>query len=122
MFIEDEMRFFRQYNRPRELDNVLEFYEMLRERREEDSFLLHLAWGSGWHGMTIGRLLQEEPDLDFFGLRKRFSLGKRRNQPFFVSEFPKTRRIVFEDGKPKYPLGWLKIRFEKQAGKAKVGD
>ena len=122
MFIEDEMRFFRQYNRPGELDDVLEFYEMLRERREEDSFLLHLAWGSGWHGMTIGRLLQEEPDLDFFRLRKRFSLGKRRNQPFFVSEFPKTRRIVFEDGKPKYPLGWLKIRFEKQAGKAKVGD
>jgi len=122
MFIEDEMRFFRQYNRPRELDNVLEFYEMLRERREEDSFLLHLAWGSGWHGMTVGRLLQGEPDFDFFGLRKRFSLGKRRNQRLFVSEFPKTRRIVFEDGKPKYPLGWLKIRFEKQANKAKVGD
>ena len=114
MFIEDEMRFFRQYNRPGELDDVLEFYEMLRERREEDSFLLHLAWGSGWHGMTIGRLLQEEPDLDFFRLRKRFSLGKRRNQPFFVSEFPKTRRIVFKDGKPKYPLGWLKIRFEEE--------
>ncbi len=122
MFIEDEMRFFRQYNRPGELDDVLEFYEMLRERREEDSFLLHLAWGSGWHGMTVGRLLQGEPDFDFFGLRKRFSLGKRRNQQFFVSEFPKTRRIVFKDGKPKYPLGWLKIRFEKQASKAKVGD
>ena len=80
MFIEDEMRFFRQYNRPRELDDVLEFYEMLRERREENSFLLHLAWGSGWHGMTVGRLLQGEPDLDFFGLRKRFNLGKTRNQ------------------------------------------
>ena len=114
MFIEDEMRFFRQYNRPRELDDVLEFYEMLRERREEVSFLLHLAWGSGWHGMTVGRLLQGEPDFDFFGLRKRFNLGKRRNQEFFVSEFPKTRRIVFEDGKPKYPLGWLKIRFEEE--------
>jgi len=114
MFIEDEMRFFRQYNRPGELDDVLEFYEMLRERREEDSFLLHLAWGSGWHGMTVGRLLQGEPDFDFFGLRKRFSLGKTRNQQFFVSEFPKTRRIVFKDGKPKYPLGWLKIRFEEE--------
>ena len=114
MFIEDEMRFFRQYNRPGELDDVLEFYEKLRERREEDSFLLHLAWGSGWHGMTVGRLLQGDPDFDFFGLRKRFSLGKTRNQQFFVSEFPKTRRIVFKDGKPKYPLGWLKIRFEEE--------
>ena len=114
MFIEDEIRFFRQYNRPRELDDVLEFYEMLRERRKEDSFLLHLAWGSGWHGMTVGRLLQGEPDFDFFGLRKRFSLGKRRNQQFLVSEFPKTRRIVFKHGKPKYPLGWLKIRFEEE--------
>jgi hypothetical protein len=27
-----------------------------------------------------------------------------------VEPFPKTRKIVFEDGKPKYPLGWVKIK------------
>ncbi len=109
-FIEDEIRFFKQYNTPGELDKVLDFYEKVRGRREEKSFLLHLAWGSGWHGMTVGRLLEKETDFDFFGVRKKFSLGKRRNQPFFVREFPKTRRIVFKDGKPKYPLGWVKIK------------
>ena len=109
-FIEDEIRFYRQYNMPRELDKVLEFYEKVREGLGENSFLLHLAWGSGWQGMTVGRLLQEEIDFDFFGLRKKFSLGKRRNQPFFVREYPKTRRIVFEGGKPTYPLGWVKLR------------
>jgi CRISPR-associated protein Csm5 len=109
-FIEDEIRFFTQCNAPRELDKVLEFYEKVREKRKGDSFLLHLAWGSGWHGMTVGKLLQKETDFDFFGLRKKFSLGKRRNQPFFVREFPKTRRLVFEEGKPKYPLGWVKLR------------
>jgi hypothetical protein len=24
-----------------------------------------------------------------------------------VTGFPKTRRLVFEDGKPKYPFGWV---------------
>lgn len=106
-FIESEIRFFKQCNTQRELDKVIEFYE--RMRREENSFLLHLAWGSGWHGMTVGRLLQEDTGFDFFGLRKKFRLGKRRNQPFFVRMYPKTRRIVFENGKPKYPLGWVKL-------------
>ncbi|MBT9138185.1 MAG: hypothetical protein DDT31_00735 [Syntrophomonadaceae bacterium] len=25
------------------------------------------------------------------------------------SEFPKTRKLVFENGTPKYPLGWVKL-------------
>ena len=112
-FIKNEIMFFTQYNMPRELDKVLGFYKKVGERTGEKSFLLHLAWGSGWHGMTVGRLLQEEIDFDFFGLRKKFNLGKRRNQPFFVREFPKTRRIVFEDRQPKYPLGWIKLDVKK---------
>ena len=101
-FIEDEIRFYRQYNMPRELGKVLEFYEKVREGLGESSFLLHLAWGSGWHGMTVGRLLKPHLLSD---LRWKFRLGKPR-----VPEFPKTRRLVFENGKPTYPLGWLKLR------------
>lgn len=100
--IKNELIFFEQYNIPRELDKVLEFYEKVRERMEENSFLLHLAWGSGWHGMTVGRLLESNLLRD---LRRKFRLGKAG-----VTEFPKTRRLVFEERKPKYPLGWVKIK------------
>lgn len=100
--IKEEISFFEKYNKPKELDKVLEFYERVRETREGDSFLLHLAWGSGWHGMTVGRLLESNLLRD---LRRKFRLGKAG-----VTEFPKTRRIVFEEGEPRYPLGWVKLR------------
>jgi len=101
-FIKNEIMFFTQYNMPRELDKVLGFYKKVGERTGEKSFLLHLAWGSGWHGMTVGRLLNPHLLSD---LRWKFRLGKPR-----VPEFPKTRRLVFENGKPTYPLGWIKLR------------
>ena len=100
--IKNEIEFFEQYNTPRELDEVLKFYERLIEERGANTFLLHLSWGSGWHGMTVGRLL--EPHL-LSDLRRKFRLGK-----VGVPEFPKTRRLVHENGKPKYPLGWVKLR------------
>jgi len=105
-FIEAEINFYRQYNAPRELDKVLEFYETAREIRRSDAFLLHLAWGSGWHGMTVGRLLDQHL---LSGIRRKFRLGKNR-----VPEFPKTRRLVFENGKPRYPLGWLKLELKNE--------
>jgi hypothetical protein len=77
--------------------------------------------------MTIGRLLQEisgcfDPSkckavevckfhgMVFCNLRSTYSLGKKRVKPEFVKEYPKTRKIVFENGYPKYPLGWVKLR------------
>jgi CRISPR-associated protein Csm5 len=132
--IEKELIFFEQYNTPRELDKVLEFYERERQRRKEDSFLLHLAWGSGWHGMTVGRLLQDHR-FDFLSLRKKYQLGEIRKckrcgrkikgnycpkcrwklspneiQKIYPKEFPKTRRLIFEDDEPIYPLGWVKLK------------
>ena len=105
--IQNELTFFKRYNTQRELDDILEFYEREKRRKKDNSFLLHLSWGSGWHGMTVGRLLGSDLLMD---LRRKFGLGKAG-----APEFPKTRRIVFEDGKPKYPPGWVKI-------KIKIGD
>jgi CRISPR-associated protein Csm5 len=104
--IQHEIEFFKRYNAPRELDNVLDYYERERTRVKEASFLLHLSWGSGWHGMTVGRLLESDLLRD---LRRKFGLGKAG-----VPEFPKTRRLVFEDGKPKYPLGWVKVSLKNK--------
>jgi CRISPR type III-A-associated RAMP protein Csm5 len=71
-------------------------------------FLLHLGWGAGWHGMTIGRLLQDRQGFDFEGLRSKFDLGKRG-----VVEFPKTRKIIFKQNQPEYPIGWVKISLKE---------
>jgi len=97
--IEYEKQFFEEHNRDGRLDPILKFYDNLKIQKNQ--FLLHLAWGVGWHSMTIGRLLENET---LFKLRKRFRLGKKG-----VRTFPKTRKIVFENGNPAYPLGWVKV-------------
>ncbi len=101
-FIENEIKFYNKYK----LSQLAAEYERLANLipPSKEGFLLHFGWGSGWHGMTIGRLLQEDPDFDFKDLRRTFSLGKRG-----IDEFPKTRKIVFERNQPKYPLGWVNI-------------
>ncbi|MDI9624115.1 MAG: type III-A CRISPR-associated RAMP protein Csm5 [Candidatus Aenigmatarchaeota archaeon] len=104
--IKHEKQFFEEYNVDGRLDPILKFYENLKIQKNQ--FLLHFAWGVGWHSMTIGRLLQNENDF-FFRLRKKFRLGKRRNKPYYVKTFPKTRKIVCENGNPAYPLGWVKV-------------
>jgi CRISPR-associated protein Csm5 len=144
-FIEDEIKFFEEYNTPKELDNIVAFYNGLKhdaKRLGDDAFLVHFAWGSGWRSMTVGSLF------DIKALREAFDLGKNikrsyckkcnsqliKKQPtnkFYnfcpkchnylkinqqyqkiklIWPFPKTRKIVIEDGKPKYPLGWVKLR------------
>ena len=147
-FIAGEIKFFARYSGDA-LRRIVEFYKTLGEEVKnlsEKEFLLHISWGSGWHGMTIGELFDVK---DVEMLRRNFDLGKNIKRSFckkcntqLVTErsedryhdycpncrrhirrydqdqkivkmiwpFPKTRRLVFENGKPEYPLGWLKLR------------
>jgi len=101
--IEYEKKFYQDYG----LTELSNFYKDIESNiTENDAFFLHLGWGSGWHGMTIGTLLDNALLRD---LRWEFRLGK--NKPF-IHKFPKTRKIVFEDNKPAYPLGWVRVSFE----------
>lgn len=123
-FINAEIDFFDSIG----FNEIKEFYLNLKKDAEKnDGFLLHLAWGSGWHGMTVGRILQHLSgcfdercrskgvcsfhNTVFCNLRRNYRLGekRRKNKPsLYVKEFPKTRKIAFEDGKP-VPLGWVKV-------------
>jgi len=105
-FIDTEIKFYKKYK----LDQLVNEYEELANSIPPSGkgFLLHLGWGAGWHGMTIGKLLQENHSFDFDGLRNKFSLGKRG-----VVEFPKTRKIIFKQNQPEYPLGWVKISLKE---------
>lgn len=132
--IEYELNFFTKYNDGR-INQIIDFYEGLYDEIE-NGILLRLAWGTGWHGMTVGTEIDEEIMDE---LRPIYDLGKivhkecggqvtidRRNKGKFfckkcrrgnidrkdieiVKPFPKTRKIVFENNIAKYPLGWIKL-------------
>lgn len=144
-FIAGEITFFERYSGSA-LKRVVEFYKTLREGFKilsENELLLHLSWGSGWHGMTVGelfdvkmlrgnfdlgknikrsfckkcnsQLVKEGPDDRFYDYCQNCRRHLRKNEQYqkivkMIWPFPKTRRIVFEDGKPAYPLGWVKLR------------
>jgi CRISPR type III-A-associated RAMP protein Csm5 len=95
-FIDQEINFASNYGL-RELEGF--YRELLKEAGRTDIFLLHLGWGSGWHGTTVGRMF---PDM-IKDLRLYFGLGHKG-----VNEFPKTRKIAIS-GTEQYPLGWACI-------------
>ena len=51
--------------------------------------------------MTVGKII--EGGL-FQLLREKYRLGKS-----YIEEFPKTRKLTFEEEKPKYPMGWVRL-------------
>jgi CRISPR/Cas system CSM-associated protein Csm5 (group 7 of RAMP superfamily) len=63
-------------------------------------FIVRMAWGSGWRGMT-GDWLSEE---DLATVRRETRLGKAG-----VPIFPKTRRLAMDNGTPCQPLGWAVV-------------
>lgn len=117
------------------LGALASFYEdrLTQELNKKDGFLLQVGWGTGWMEKTGGHLLDEGLQSD---LRRWFNLGKlvhagcggnvRRSGRSYscfkcdkrdistqnvepVAPFPKTRKVVFENGAPAYPMGWLKV-------------
>lgn len=104
--IEHEVDFFERH----ELPELTLFYEnLLGSLPETDSeFFLRLGSGIGWISTTIGLLLEGNPDL-LEDIRKEFWLGRRRNQPYYLPEFPKTRKVILDGERPTYPMGWIKL-------------
>lgn len=104
--IEYELDFFEKYGLP----ELVQFYErILSSITADNEFLLRLGFGIGWTSTTIGLILVDNPDL-LKDLRREFQLGKRRYQPHYIPEFPKTRKVITERGRPKFPMGWIRLR------------
>ncbi|MEW6259129.1 MAG: RAMP superfamily CRISPR-associated protein [Thermodesulfobacteriota bacterium] len=104
---ERERAFFQQYGR--ETQGVVDFYDRLIRRMDDvadtsDSFILRMAWGSGWRGMT-GDWISDE-DMTFIRENEFEKLGKPR-----VRIFPKTRRLAVDPNTetPSLPLGWVLV-------------
>jgi len=76
------------------------------------AFLLNIGWGGGWEVKTIGDLLQTALGEDGFRqLRQRYRLGvaPQTNRLDPNTPFPKTRRIAYDGGSPRWSMGWVKV-------------
>ena len=104
--IKFELDFFEKYG----LSELVMFYEgLLKSITADDEFLLRLGFGIGWISTTIGLILENNPEL-LRDIRREFQMGRKRDHPYYVSEFPKTRKIAIERGKPRFPMGWIRLR------------
>ena len=78
--------------------------------------MLQIGWGTGYRAKTVTELLtntellaEEDAGL-MMDLRKHYRLGRSRSQgDYYDSEFPKTRRVLYDRQNPKSPLGWVQI-------------
>ncbi len=101
--IEHELEFAEKYH----MFLLKNFYEQLKSKNTKGSPVLRLGHGSGYLATTIGLKLKRYPNV--FEKVRRSLRGK--SYPY---EFPKTRKIVIENGKPAYPLGWVKLRLRNE--------
>lgn len=98
---------------------IAKWYEALREQLEQvtktdNQCLVNMAWGSGWDAKTVTDQFNEKI---FNDVRTNLSLrvGRPSGSNTFLSkeDSPKSRKIVFENGQPKEPLGWVKLTLEE---------
>jgi len=100
-FAEDLKKLELEYAKEHNLDANY-FYESEFDN-QPNSPLLRLGADKGFLSNTIDLLIRAN-DPDFY---RYLRFAAYRSYP---DEFPKTRKFVLEDGKPKYPLGWAKLK------------
>ena len=105
----DEAEFYDYYGLP-ELANFYESLSNQIEGLQDGGFILPLGWGTGYRAKTVTELLTaEDKDLNM-KLRRRFRLGNSRSRgDYYDPEFPKTRRVLYDQQRPTSPLGWVQI-------------
>lgn len=84
------------------LEAYRKFYAWLLQdmKARPDAVYLQLGWGVGWRGKTAVEPLGANA---VARARQAYNLG-RKGHPF-----PKTRRVVFHNGRPYVPLGWVRL-------------
>jgi CRISPR-associated protein Csm5 len=103
--LEKERNFFK----PIGLKEIHDEIERIKKISLTDNeFLLHFAWGSGYEAKALGNTIDKSL---FNEIRNERDLGKNLGRRGM--EFPKTRKVVFEDGKPKTVTGWVKVSLKE---------
>lgn len=105
----DEAEFYDYYKLP-ELAN---FYESLANQIDNlqgGAFVLQIGWGTGYLPKTVTGLLTGDDNDLMMKFRRHYRLGRSRSGgDYYDDEFPKTRRILYDQQRPKSSLGWVQI-------------
>ena len=102
--IKNEIEYYRKHHE----DQIANFYQQLQRENTEKNPLISIGQGQGFLSTTI-TLVVKNNDPDLYEIVRLGTRGKS-----YSYEFPKTRRLVFENGKPTYPLGWLKLELKNE--------
>ncbi|MBO8161626.1 MAG: type III-A CRISPR-associated RAMP protein Csm5 [Thermosipho sp. (in: Bacteria)] len=103
-YINMEMKIMRE----RKIQQLEKFYNsLLNIKLNENQFLLQLGFSTGYYSKTLVNKLNSQQVL----LLKR--LVRNRGSKYDPNFFPKTRRIINENGVLK-PLGWVIVTLEKK--------
>ncbi|WP_026487327.1 type III-A CRISPR-associated RAMP protein Csm5 [Caldanaerobius polysaccharolyticus] len=104
-YIEEEIVFFTKYG----LTEIVDFYKNIKIRNDElreNEIMIQMGFATGYLGKTVGNYLNKSiKDIE------KLKLVMPRTK-VYTPLFPKTRRIIFKNGKPDCVPGWIKLTFE----------
>lgn len=104
-----EMKFYRDL----EGAGVKELVAFYDDRKitdlKENEFFLPIGWGTGQGAKTIFHLLPPKLQDDLRWALKLGKFDRSDNKKIMINPYSKTRKIAFESGKARYPLGWIKV-------------
>ena len=102
--IKNEIEYYEKHQEPQ----IVTFYQQLQRENTEENPLIKIGQGQGFLSTTI-TLTVKKRDHELYEIIRLGTWGK--SYPY---EFPKNRRLVFENGKPTYPLGWVKLELKNE--------
>jgi len=92
------------------------FYRRLAKDFEnlapDNEFLLQVGWGTGWPSKTFGALLQRDRQ-EFERLVQEYRMSPQDRRRQVGQPFPKSRKLVRRGERPSEPLGWVKVKLER---------
>ncbi|BBB93543.1 type III-A CRISPR-associated RAMP protein Csm5 [Methylomusa anaerophila] len=101
-YLHEEKEFFAGVG----LNELVNAYDKLtakNDKLEENEIIVQLGWGTGYKVKTLKEGVPEEL---FTRIVRRFNMTRREDFPY-----PKTRKVIFRDGRPETVPGFIKLKF-----------
>lgn len=100
-----------------DIQEIIKFYKELQEKINNcpaNTIYLSLGHGSGWHKLTIGMLLENDPSWENWQrLADRLGIIDRIDK--LDRKYPETRKLpMSSETSAITPFGWVKIEFAEQ--------
>ncbi len=97
------------------LNNVFNFYSELEEV-EEPGVLMRVGLGKTYFDNSIGLALYHRDADTFDRFRRLYNLGRNpspKKKRMVAGPFSTTRSYIAENGRPRLPMGWMRLHLEK---------